>query len=809
MTSVSPPTQLPAGIRALLSGLRWRIRAYVWIEGITLLVIWLGIVFWIGLAVDYGPVLLGFDEMTLAERGVLLAVAGLVSAVILYRWVLRRAFARLADHSMAVLLERQFGQFHDSLLTVVEMSEHPEHAVEFNQEMLSHTGGEATARLDTVQPRKVFNFFPLWRNVVGALVTTGSVVAFGLLAGDALAIWVNRLGLSDQPWPRRARIEVVGVEVSHTGRLADASAAAPLIRFVERTVTVAKGSSPKLIVRADANREEVPSYCTFRYWTDEGYSSRVRMQRSGGASEGYQRFVYGQKPLKGILSAIHFDVIGSDHRVRDYHIEVVDSPTVVSVALDCQRPAYTELLPQTIDLAPGTQLPVGTRISMTVQSNKQLKVVHIYDPATQQTATMAVGGPDRTKFSYPIERLDADLALEVSLYDTDGVMSEAPHRIAIGAIQDTAPNVQVQLRGIGTAVTPDARVPARGTITDDFGVAEAWFDLHVGDAAPRKYPVELGSEGKAGGSLDFREQRRREQGKLDLKPGQKLVLAVMASDKYDLEPTPNVGSSERYRLDVVTPEDLLARLEARELAQRRRFEHVVEEMTQARDSLLRVRRQDGASFDGSGGAEPEDSIQKDDGKNSDAHAEPGDESAAEQVCSLHQLLVQRAILQTEKSAQEMYGVAVAFDDIREELINNRVDTQERKTRLKEQIADPLKHISKTMCPELEQRLKRLEAKLEQRLKRLKAKLDAPERDAAADSAVVQAEQGLIEAAADGAVVQAEEILIEMEGVLSRMLDLETFNEVVDIVRDLIKTQEEVMEDTKKQRKKHALQGLTN
>ena len=114
-----PRPPIPA---RLLAGLRWRIRLYVWLEGLALAVIWLGLMFWISLGLDYLPVLVGASEMPAVARGVLLVGTAAVLAWLLYQFVLRRAFVRLADRSMALLLERKFTGFHDSLVTAVEMA---------------------------------------------------------------------------------------------------------------------------------------------------------------------------------------------------------------------------------------------------------------------------------------------------------------------------------------------------------------------------------------------------------------------------------------------------------------------------------------------------------------------------------------------------------------------------------------------------------------------------------------------------------------------------------------------------------------
>ena len=79
-----------------------------------------------------------------------------------------------------------------------------------------------------------------------------------------------------------------------------------------------------------------------------------------------------------------------------------------------------------------------------------------------------------------------------------------------------------------------------------------------------------------------------EVGDLKLKAGQKLLLCVKAADLCDLDPKagPNVGNSERWLLDVVSPEQLRAMLEAREVVLRQRFKAIIRDVTETRDLLL-------------------------------------------------------------------------------------------------------------------------------------------------------------------------------------------------------------------------------
>ena len=102
---------LPPEVRRQLGALRSGIRRYVWLEGLLALAVWLGLWFWISLGIDW------FFEPPRPLRIALLGVAGLGLAVAIFVYILRRAFVRLSDTSMATLLERRFPAFNDSSLT--------------------------------------------------------------------------------------------------------------------------------------------------------------------------------------------------------------------------------------------------------------------------------------------------------------------------------------------------------------------------------------------------------------------------------------------------------------------------------------------------------------------------------------------------------------------------------------------------------------------------------------------------------------------------------------------------------------------
>jgi hypothetical protein len=789
--------ELPRRIRRALAGLRWRIRAYVWTEGLAVAVIWLCLTFWAGLAIDYLPVRLGADEMPRAARAIVLTVIAIVLAWILYRWILRRAFVRMADRSMAILLERRYQEFHDGLITSVELAGRADRVADHDEVMLAETEEDALQNLREVRLSSVFDARPLVLSLVGAIILVGTIggafAAERRLNSNMLELGFRRLYmLENDPWPRNSFIEVVGVHVQREDNAVPGGVSSALVEFNARSLKVARGSSIRLSVRADAGAKMVPKTCSLYYRTAEGDRGRVDMTRVGGIRDGYQHYRYDGKPLKGILSDVTFDVVGSDHRLRDYTIKVVDSPAIVAAELDCEFPAYmvdtalASWLPRKIPLTTATQLPQGTHFTLRAKASKALTQVVLRNPDSGETIHAT---PKADEFEFEVPALSENLALEVTLRDVDNVFSERPYRIYIVGIEDQAPAVKVRLQGIGSAITPDAVVPFRGQVEDDFGVAETWFQVSANDGDARKLVFKLGQKGVVESEIDFREQRGADDG-IKLQPGDKLSLTVKALDKFDLGDGPNEGAGDHYQLAVVTPDELLSMLEAREFGLRRRFEQVINEMTETRDTLVRVKNEGPESP--AEGSEPDDETAAESAAASGEISESDVVAELKRTWSLRSLRSQRSKLQSEKSAQESLGVAASFSDIRAELVNNRVDTEDRKKRIQEQVVDPLQHIGETMFPEFDRRLDDLSSHLETLVK---------ERGAPAE------EDDEIVAKADTALAQASEILLAMDDVLQNMLDIEDFNDLLDRVRNLIAEQEGLLDETKRVQKQQVLNLL--
>jgi len=737
MTGNPPNTELAPSIRETLDALRRQIRRYVWLRGLGAAAAWLCAAFWITLAVDW------FFEPAWQGRVALLVAAIFALIALVWAMLVRRLSVPIGDGNLAMILERRFPQFGDSLLTAVELSGADQDAEDCDPHLLAATCRQAEIPVRQSPLSRVFNPGPLRQSVGAGAVLLTSIVVFAVAAPDLAATWTRRVVLlSDELWPRNSRIVLEG--------------------FDQGVAKVARGADLEIVAKADLSMPVVPELVEIRYRGMGGL--RKVMNRVGNADPDRDEFQEYSYIFRGVLAPIVFDLVGGDSSLRGLKIDVVENPAIVEMILDCEFPKYTERPPRSLPVTGLMQLPMGTRITVRARCNK---------PLVRVTAELAQGDPpkppqvisplgeDPRRFTYVIEKLMDDRTVLFTLADADGVKTREPMRLTLAALEDRRPELAVQLRGIGSAITPQASIPAAGRVDDDYGIAKIWFEHAVDKQEPKNEAIAV----PPAAATHYDLTRTLDVRPLGLKPGQKFAFAVKAEDRFDLTGRPNAGTSDRWVVDVVTPEQLRTMLQSRELVLRQRFESLIKDVTDIRDSLARVDFKPHSNLPAakpptpSKGAEP--------GDKPDAPAQPSPERAAAQRL----LQIQWSQQNSRKSAYETAGLAEAFLQIREELINNRVDTEELKLRLDDGIAKPLQRVAGQMFPELDRRLDRLQ-------------LVAPD--------PVQGGEGL-----QAALQQVDGILLVMRQVLGRMIELEDYNEAVELLKSILQAEQKLHDQTKR------------
>jgi hypothetical protein len=549
---------------------------------------------------------------------------------------------------------------------------------------------------------------------------------------------------------------------------------------------VPRGASLTLTVRAQATDplvpwRQLPSSCLMYYRTKEGDRGTQALNRIGSPKDGWQTYALNGSPLESILTDIEFTLRGDDHRAGPFRIEVVDQPIVTQTDLDCVYPSYLSdndsigWTPRSIRWTGRAALPQGTSFNVRGTATKPLKKVYVWDAAA---STMNLGVVDGSNFEYPVPPFSEAINLQFYLVDSDNIVADSPHSVYVEPITDEAPDVVAQLVGIGTAITPDAILPFEGQIADDYRVQETWVELTTVD---RKLPPSIQTtkeDGKLDSSIDIAELVRAGL-KLTVDDGSNLGFIIKAKDYYSFNgEESNVGIGDKYSLELVSPNRLLRMLERTEVSQRRRLEQIFEELTAVRGYLSRTRPQNVAEDKRSSDAEPGDS-------------ELGDDGAQMRQQAMRIVFSQRSKLQTMKSSQEIRSIADAFENLRMQLINNRIDAEDRKQRLAEGIIAPLKAIPDGSLKILGDTIDEIEVVLKQIDKGLGG----------------QSFEGTAKTLIDRGLIETDAALKEIDAVLSVLVKYESQNELLEIVRRMIAEQEALMKRTKDKRQKDAFEGL--
>jgi hypothetical protein len=752
---------LAPALRRLLDAVRARLRAYVWLEGLAIVVVLLGAAFWLGLALDWT-----FEPSSNIRRVILIAV-GAAALWAFYRYLLRRAFAPISDSSLALLLERRFPKLSDHVLTAVHIGSNPERSKTYNADLVATTQHEAVRAIADVRPSQIFNRGPLLRASTAAIGVIASVVLFALMSRDTFGFWLERIALSDELWPRRVSLQVVGFEPDAHGK---------------RVHKLAQDDDFELLVHARTKSDEFPDEVEIRFRLADGRRGRDTMIRVGDASPGRDEFQLYRYDFKRISGDMTFDVVGGDDRVRDLELRVVERPELFAIELECVYPNYLGRERRRLPVTGGMRIPEGTLLVLHASASKPLVAAQIKASQDQKEQTVKFTDQPQSMLRWEYGTLEQDDVLLVNVTDIDGVSSREAYRISMAVVRDEVPQVIVRLSGIGTAITPDANLPFKGKLTDDYGLAQVWFQYQVdsGTSATRALSAQPAGQPELE-EIDSFDTRALDEstGKraLTLRPGQKLSLTLRATDFFDLNDGPRAGSSQLFSLDVVTMAKLLELLEGRELQLRQRYESIYEKMVDTRNLLARVDSQETPPREATEppAAEPPSANET---NSSDEAAEPAP-AAADRAVALRRLRVSGSLQHVVQSADEVVGVAEAFDDLHDQLTNNRIENPDLQSRLREQIAQPLHRIGSQRMPQLTAQLKLVEEHLQ----------DASMRPELAKC-----------------IATADQILVEMKEVLDRMLELETYNEVVGLLRGIISDQEEINRRTK-DRQKDRLRSL--
>lgn len=799
---MSKNTRLPLPVQQQLQAVRGMLRTYVVVQSVLLVLCWLLLLFWLGAMVDYLPVRAGSSETPRWLRMGILAAMGLGSLAILLRWTLPRLLTPIRDRSLALLVERHNPGLNNELVTAVELSAAVDE--EFSNPtahelMMQRVRNSISSKMGGVLPSELFNWQPIWAAstvvIFGLLIT--AITAFGMY--DWLSLWSQRLfTLSDKPWPRSAELRPDGIQLQYPAFTGQLSAQRIMLPFEQELVRIPAGATALLQISAKADTKQVPEVCTMFYRANDGTRGRANLRRVGSPREGWQEFTLDGPPLDGISQDMNLDIIGLDARLRDLQLQVVEPAVVANMQLDCIYPKYLldELSArpprELLDYRAGVRIPEGSQITLVGKASSKLRrvefVVRQSNNASQidgdepalviQSVTPAA--VDEQTFRIDLNQIRSSQVVEVRLIDEFGLSSDQIFRYVLTVLEDTPPEVESKLAGIGTAITPRAILPIRGLVSDDHGVQDVTAELALDEMEPIRIPLQLIDDGEIQTDVDL--EKLAADG-LVLAPKMTLGIVVAARDRFDLDstaesgPTEHIGTGQPQQLAIVSEDVLLVILDRQELELRQRLELIISELRQVDEVLNQL----GLSL-----ASPENAALNRNGAGKMValqDASDDDDAAADARAQRQRMAVLRAqqsTLQCDKSEQELSGVASRVDNLRLQLLNNRIDSYDRQNRLETKVHQPLTELLAGNYQSLNRALAELQT-------------------------ATMSGQGI--EPTKTSLAELSKVLETLESIKANMLDIESFNEIVDIVRTLLEDQEGLLKATEAEQQARILELL--
>lgn len=544
--------------RTVFRRIRGRARVGIVLEGAALLLLAFGAFAFVSFAVDRSLHL---------ETGYRLALLlGLAVALghLLYSRILRPLSIDLNDEEMALAVERADPGVKQALISAVQFEEalgSQKRVVESRDLMcaLVQTVEQHAAQMDTghaVDGRRMARFGGL------LAVTVLALAAWAALAPDSARLWaVRNLGLSSIEWPRYTS-------------LAFGSDTPAVVRVPE-------GDDLTLSVTAVGI---VPEEAFLHYAFDGGDSGIEAMTATGDGGFSFT--------LKSVLENAVVHATGGDGSTPELRIETVARSRIDELQLTLVYPAYMGKDNETAPVTAGdVDVPQGGALVLSGRSSKRLASAQLTF-ATNQRVPMEVAA-DGHSLSGRIEPLDSGL-LTLNVIDLDRLDSNKPPQIYVRLVEDRSPSVDFRPSGVGSILTPIARVPGTLKVSEDYGLDQVSSQFRVSGVATAGASAEdtPWKSARVGGLESFKRGETTFEGEVafDLKPlhpdgdpaaegspisaGQFVSLRFSARDNFG-PGDPHIGESDAVVFQIVTRQELMADLSRRQGEQRRELELVV------------------------------------------------------------------------------------------------------------------------------------------------------------------------------------------------------------------------------------------
>lgn len=452
-------------------------------------------------------------------RAALLAVVLAIAGYHLWQYVLKPGALRVHVDDIAALIERKNPSLHDRLASAVAFATAGEVRPERDSPAMvlalleqSRSSLAGIRLMDVFHPTRHRRFLALGLST--AALAAVLTAAFPEMAATYVA---RNLTLREVPWPSRVTLILEG--------------------FVNDKLRWPIDDDLSLVATAT---DRIPPGVRAEFQSPTGESILRQMARRGE-----NQFVLDYGPLQQSMR-VRFSIwrLGVDERTRWYSIEAVERPAVRDVTIEVTPPSYSGLEPFTlatgqtsVDVLRGSSVFIRADVSKAIEEAALRTAFGFVAPGQIESERRVSASfmPSQSGTYY------------FDLKDADGLSDTRPVTYALRLVADPPPKVRLTLPGAGEMLVPSAILELAIDCEDNLGIATAEL----------LYAVIQGQDSSAGVSpvseplpkLEPRQMRYtlREPwplSALTLQPGDQITLQARASDYQPVTPVDSQSTTD-------------------------------------------------------------------------------------------------------------------------------------------------------------------------------------------------------------------------------------------------------------------------
>lgn len=550
---------LHAGIKRKLRGLRRSLRLRLTIDGLAWLAISVVAIVFVSFAVDYTMRL----DRPLRAFIIALGLAWLAWAV--WKILIRPMIVPMKIPQLALLVENKWQDLGDRLISTIQFSKDDL----VSEAMVRKTAEQANEMAGKLNFKEVVERKGMIRSLQIAAIAVALLTGFGYWQLDLMRLWFQRnVAFAEVDWPQDTYLKVLGgpdfivmrgEDIVVYVSVEDESDVPPHIALHARYPSL--GMTQETLTLAD--REKVES-----------------LQAQGVIGEVKALYM---KEFNSVSEPFEFFVTGGDDkrdRRRSHHVRIVEPPDIRRLLFTVEYPNYMRRQSRKFSDDSGMlTVPLGSTVMVQAWATKDLGSATISidgDKVGLMDIREYRGQPREIigRFEITGNKEHGTRTLKFDLVDTEGYVNKRGGEYAVRIQPDTPPSIDVKKRAVGSVVTPQAVIPLVIQARDDSGVSALRAVLSRSKERPTAEPEDIAMS--SAGEREIREEYSLDLQPYLLEPDETIVVRV---DAVDILPKdlggPNIGKSGSMTFRVVTPEDLMTELIARQNKVRLEFLEVI------------------------------------------------------------------------------------------------------------------------------------------------------------------------------------------------------------------------------------------